>query len=99
MKETGLCVPKDGATWGLCPRVMIGEPVTNPRRRKPLWGDLIPALSCASGESVVINVGRSPFSFPPEGYRPLCEMVQADARLGLQVYSDAAGAWEDVRQR
>lgn len=99
VKETGVCVPKDGTAWGLSPRVVIGDPVSNPARRGPRWEGLMPTLSCVAGESMVINLGRSPFRYPIDGYQPLCQMVQADARFVLQVYSSAETLWEDVRPR
>lgn len=99
VEEMGVCVPREGAAWGLSPRVVLGDPGTSPDRRKRRWEGLMPALSCVSGESMVINIGRSPFRYPMAGYRPLSEMMQANARLVLQVYRGSEPMWEDIRPR
>lgn len=99
VKEMGVCVPKDGTAWGLSPRVVIGDPGTNPGRCKLRWEGLMPTLSCVAGESMIVNLGRSPFRYPMDGYRPLSEVVQADARFVLQVFTGSAPMWEDVRPR
>lgn len=98
MKETGLCVPKEGAAWGLSPRVVVGDAGSDPgHRRAPRWDGLMPTLSGTAGQSMVINLGHSPFRHPVEGFRPVSEMVHADARFVLQVYRNAERFWEDVR--
>lgn len=95
----GIGVPRDGAAWGLFPRVVIGVPGTTSGGRNTRWEGLMPTWNCAAGESMIVNLGRSPFRYPMEGYRPLSEMVQADARFVLQVYRGSVPMWEDVRPR
>ncbi|CAM9783858.1 unnamed protein product [Discosporangium mesarthrocarpum] len=61
------------------------------------WDGLMPAVSCTSEQSMVINIGGEPFRHLPWGYRPLTEVVQSRARFVLQVYNVGEGMWEDIR--
>lgn len=99
VKEMGVCVPLSGSIWGLSPRMVIGDAGTSPGLRKLRWDGLMPTLSGTAGESMVINLGHAPFRHPVEGYRPVCDMVQADARFVLQVYKHADRMWQDVQRR
>lgn len=99
VKEMGVCVPKEGLAWGLCPRVVIGDAGIDLGRRQPRWDGLMPTLSGTAGQSMVINLGHSPFRHPMDGYPPVSEAVHADARFVLQVYNDTERMWQDVRRR
>lgn len=85
--------------WGLSPRAIVGDTSTGLGRRRPRWDGLMPTLSGTAGQSVVVNLGHSPFRHPIDGYLPVSEMVHADARFVLQIYQDAEKIWQDVRSR
>lgn len=95
----GVCVPKDGSAWGLSPRVVIGDAGERQGLHQPRWDGLMPALSGTAGESVVVNLGHSPFRHPMDGYLPVSEVVHADARFVLQAYEESERMWRDVRHR
>lgn len=99
VKEMGVCVPKDGSPWGLFPRVVIGDADERQGLHQPRWDGLMPTLSGTAGESVVVNLGHSPFRHPMDGYLPVSEVVHADARFVMQVYKESERMWRDVRHR
>lgn len=99
VKEMGVCVPKEGSTWGLSPRVVVGDAVERHGLDHARWDGLMPTLSGTAGESVVINLGHLPFRHPIDGYRPVCEVVHADARFALQAYNEPERTWRDVKHR
>ena len=95
----GVCVPKEGSAWGLYPRVVVGDAGERHGLHQPRWDGLMPTFSGTAGESMVINLGHSPFRHPMEGYFPVSEVVHADARFVLQVYNESERMWRDVRRR
>lgn len=95
----GVCVPKEGSAWGLSPRVVVGDAGERHGMHQPRWDGLMPTLSGTAGESVVINLGHSPFRHPIDGYLPVSEVVHADARFVLQVYKESERMWRDVQHR
>ncbi|CAM9133388.1 unnamed protein product, partial [Laminaria digitata] len=97
VKEMGVCVPKEGSAWGLSPRVVVGDAGERHGLHQPRWDGLMPTLSGTAGESVVINLGHSPFRHPMDGYLPVSEVVHADARFVLQVYKESERMWRDVQ--
>lgn len=99
VKEMGVCVPKEGSAWGLSPRVVVGDAGERHGLHQPRWDGLMPTLSGTAGESVVINLGHSPFRHPMDGYLPVSEVVHADARFVLQVYKESERMWRDVQHR
>lgn len=99
VKEMGVCVPKEGSTWGLSPRVVVGDAVERHGLHHARWDGLMPTLRGTAGESVVINLGHFPFRHPMDGYRPVCEVVNADARFALQAYNEPERMWRDVKHR
>lgn len=99
VKEMGVCVPKEGSAWGLSPRVVVGDAGERHGMHQPRWDGLMPTLSGTTGESVVINLGHSPFRHPIDGYLPVSEVVHADARFVLQVYKESERMWRDVQHR
>lgn len=94
-----MCVPRDGAAWGLSPRVVLGDTGTGLGRRQPRWDGLMPSVSGMAGQGMLVNLGHLPFRHPMEGYLPVSEMAHANARFVLQVYDDASRMWQDVRPR
>lgn len=99
MEEMGVCVPKDGSTWGLSPRVVLGDSGTVLGRRPHRWDGLMPSVSGLAGQGMVVNIGHQPFRYPMNGYASVSQMAHADARFMLQVYDDASRMWRDVRPR